>query len=76
MAEIISFTCVHKGTPEQATKAKTFVEIGKLVVLGESVCEDRIPFGVDWCHGQDISCVGPDDPSCPNPTHAVRIQPK
>ncbi len=65
--------CYHLHTLEQASGVKRLVEVGKLKVTPCGVCDNRVPAEVTLAVGQDVSCVGPKNPLCPDPSSATIV---
>lgn len=84
MAEKPNFQCYHHYTQGSlvgegswlSVSIQEALKIGKLVCTGkfEGECDSRVPVQKDLFSGQDIGCVGPSDPNCPDPGSAKIIQ--
>ena len=84
MAEKPNFQCYHHTTHEPLTgegsrfslPIQRALVIGTLVCTGRfgGVCDNRVPVQESFFNGQDIGCVGPNDPACPDPSIAQIIQ--
>ncbi len=65
----LSFSCVQFiASDKLPTHVRRFVEIGALSLTTVScggVCNVALQIMIDEMQGQDIGCVGPNDPSCP-----------
>ena len=65
--------CYHLHTLKQASGVERLVAVGKLKVSLCGVCDARVPPEVTLAVGQDVSCVGPEDPFCPDPSSATIV---
>lgn len=66
--------CYHRGSLKEAPKVAQLINKGDLKLSGKNgVCDARVPADIRQAHGQDVSCVGPSDPNCPDPTSAKII---
>jgi hypothetical protein len=65
--------CYHLLTLEQASGVKRLVLVNRLNVSACGVCDGRVPVDESLAVGQDVSCVGPNNPLCPDPLSATIV---
>ena len=64
--------CYHKGTLDMAPAVAELVSAGKLKNGGckGEICDWKVPIDQRDAKGQDVSCYGSTDASCPDPRNA------
>lgn len=65
--------CYHLHTLDQASGVKRLVSLHRLKVSACGVCDARVPAEESLAVGQDVSCVGPKDQLCPDPSSATIV---
>ena len=67
------YYCGHQGKKCQLSLIiQKAIRDGKIIANGEVVCDFYVPVTPDEVehlekNDRDITCVGPDDPNCPDP---------
>ncbi|MEA3355528.1 MAG: hypothetical protein U9Q63_03535 [Patescibacteria group bacterium] len=67
----MSVECLAHQLPVKGNKKiELAIKEGRLVCTTDMFCDHRLPPFIEMAEGEDISCVGPDDPACPHPNSA------
>ena len=66
------FDCPHKSIVNKDPEVSLRITLTLLKTEGDTFCAQRVPERV-YEREHDISCVGPDNPICPDPKSAVKI---
>lgn len=64
---IMEYNCPHIDILDNNPEVRLQNTLGFVSTTGEAYCKKRVPQTHKHIFGQDVSCVGPYNPSCPDP---------